>query len=64
MTNQEIHGHYLEHSLYLHPVAEGLEITADTTDEEATVVLHPEAVRNLRLALQRYERTYRQEGKM
>jgi non-ribosomal peptide synthetase component F len=40
----------------LQETSEGLELTADVGDQETTVVLHPEAVRKLRLALARYER--------
>lgn len=54
--SERITGHYLDHEVYLQAVEDGLELTADVGDEETTVVLHKEAVRNLRLALQRYER--------
>ena len=43
-------------TVYLNLSPDGLELTAVQPDQETTVVLHPEAVRKLRLALQRFER--------
>lgn len=49
----------INHCTLIHVDAtdEGLEITADVGDTETTVVLEDTAVKKLRLALQRYERT-------
>lgn len=47
--------------IHLQETEEGLELTADVGDEETTVVLDSDGVRNLRLALTRYERKKRRD---
>lgn len=42
--------------IYLDHTDEGLKLTVDDQDEQTSIVLNPDNVRDLRLALQRYER--------
>lgn len=48
--------------LLLHETDEGLEVTADIGDQEATVVLDLDGIRKLRLELQRRERNVMARG--
>lgn len=46
-------------SIYLMETEKGLEVFCDEGTKEATVVLDERGIRNLRLALERYERSKR-----
>ena len=53
---ERIPGNDYAREVYLNATAEGLEITVDDTENETTIVLSDYGVRELRLALARYER--------
>lgn len=57
-----IFGEYLGHEIVLQDTPTGVQLTAEDGDKEATVVLHPGAVRELRLALQDAEKRQHARG--
>jgi hypothetical protein len=56
MFKERVPGADYSRQIYLTETSEGLELTANDTENETTVILCDDNVHTLRLALQRYER--------